>query len=418
LQDKVKSLVSTAFAHFINDGSNNTFPVLYPLLQQLFGFANSLLGLLAFTLSGSSIIAAPFIGRRSDVGRNYVVLMVIGILMISVGLIGFPLGMAYFQGSQLLFVLVFFVLVTGFGSSFYHPIGAAILTEKWTGKNRGRAMGLNGSMGALGSMAFPIMAVALITYFSVRAASLLGCLGVVTAVVVFVLLRKMQFSSPSPEAKKTEPTRGAAATSPSEPVTRARPVPLLVVLPAILALTVSAFLRSAFAIGVSQFLPTFLTNVDRVPYVYVGLAVAIQPAMGVISQPLFGYFADRFGRRLFLGVSTVGSIVSILLFISTTNIVLVELCLAMFGLFQYTAFPLLLGLAAEISPRGATTLANSVVWGFGTVAGGAVGSFALGFLSEPSYLGSWSSAFLAVTIIGALSLAFIPFIPRPGRRID
>jgi hypothetical protein len=45
--------------------------------------------------------------------------------------------------------------------------------------------------------------------------------------------------------------------------------------------------------------------------------------------------------------------------------------------------------------------------------GGVVGPIILGILTEPSLLGSLSSAFLAVTVVGLFSIVFIPFIPKP-----
>ena len=63
--------------------------------------------------------------------------------------------------------LVVFTLIAGFGSSFYHPIAAAIWNETFSLKGRGRAMGINGSMGGFGKFAFPIITVGLIVLYGV-----------------------------------------------------------------------------------------------------------------------------------------------------------------------------------------------------------------------------------------------------------
>src|SRR5208283_2528506 len=121
-------------------------------------------------------------------------------------------------------------------------------------------------------------------------------------------------------------------------------IPLREVLPPILALTFASFLRGLFSQSVIQFMPVYLVSVSHVPYSYVGLAVLIMPGVGTISQPLFGHLADRFGRRTMFGISSLGAALAILLFVHVTGIVLQEVSLALFGLFQFTGFPLVLAL--------------------------------------------------------------------------
>lgn len=411
LRDNTKSLISTAFAHYINDGSLNIVTILYPILVlPPYNFSNTMVGVTAAVLNGFSIIMSPFIGRRSDLGRNYANLIIIGLGTISLGIIGFALAMVYFHGLELFFVLIPFALVAGFGSSFYHPIGAAILNEQWERKNRGRAMGINGSMGSFGILSFPIIAVALIATFGIASMGLLGLLGFAIAVMIHLLMRRVKF-----KPKETDIIEESGKNFHASQSNNKSPIPFAIIIPTILALTISTFIRSFSSQSVIQFLPLYLNTVDKIPYSYVAIAVAVMPAMGMVSQPLFGYLADRFGRRLNLGLSTAGAIVAMLVFISTTNIVVAEVALAFFGLFQFTGFPLILALAIEISPKGATTISNSIVWGIGNIGGATIGPVVLGLLSEPGYLGSLNSAFFAMTTVGLISLVFVPFIPRPVR---
>ncbi|MHB8566908.1 MAG: MFS transporter [Nitrososphaerales archaeon] len=397
MRDNAKSLIATATAHYVNDGALNIFPILYPLLLlHPYNFTNATIGVIAAVLNGSSILASPYIGRRSDVGRNFVTLIIIGVVTISIGAAGFSLAMVYFQGYSLFFVLIPFAFLAGFGSSFYHPLGAAVLNEQWERKNRGRAMGINGSLGSFGILSFPIIAVALITTFSLSSVSALGVFGIGIAVMIYLLMRNVNFGASTKQMAR-------------------KVIPWKIVMPTILALTVSTFFRSFFSQAIIQFLPVYLIKVNHMQYSYVPLAIAVMPAMGMISQPIFGQLADRIGRRLTLGISTVGSVVTMLLFITTSNIALAEVFLAFFGMFQFTGFPLILALAIEISPKGATTLSNSIVWGFGNVGGATVGPIFLGLLSEPALLGSLTSTFFWMTIIGSISILLVPLIPRPTR---
>lgn len=399
LKDNVKSLIATAAGHFVNDGSLNIFPILYPiLLFPHYGFTNATVGVIAAILNGFSIVASPFIGRKSDVGRNFVLLIVVGVVTISVGVVGFVLAMTFFSGYTLFLILIPFALITGFGSSFYHPLGAAILNEQWERRNRGRAMGINGSFGSFGILAFPIMTGALYGAFGVSSIASLGALGFGVAALIFFIMRNVEF--------------GQSKMDSSVKVS----VPRMLLFSTLFALTLSTCIRYVFAQGTIQFIPIYLNKVNHLPLEYVPLAFAVMPAVGMIAQPTFGQLADRIGRRLIFGISNVGTVVAMFLFIFSPNIYVAELFLAIFALFQFTGFPLILALTVEIAPRGATTLSNSIVWGFGSIGGTAIGPLILGFLSEPAFLGSLPAAFFWITVIGAFAIIPVPFIPRPIRQ--
>lgn len=389
--------------HFLNDGGGAVFPILYPLLIQSYAFSSLSIGVLGTLLSVSSIVASPFIGRSSDYSRGFMRLIPLGLIMISVGIAGFAASMAVFSRTMLFIALLVFTMIAGFGGSFYHPLGAAVLNETWPVNGRGRAMGLNGSMGALGLLSFPIVAVALEVNFGITSVSLLAVLMVVLSVFIYLAL------------KDIVALKQVRHDSAADDNVKKSGVPFRVLLPTILALTLSAFFRNVLAGGVTQFLPTYLTTVDKVSYGSVGISIAAYPLAGLVGQPLFGSLSDRVGRRLLLGISSLGIVGAVLMLVFTAgNYWLAEASLAVFGLFFYTGFPLLLGLTNIIAPKGATTLSNSIVWGLGTVGGGALGPLIVGVLSES---GSLSEAFLVLSVVGALSVAFLPFVPKPKQTI-
>jgi MFS transporter, FSR family, fosmidomycin resistance protein len=419
LRDLTRSLIATSVGHFVNDGSLSLFPFLYPILITSYSFSYLTTGILAGTFSAASIISAPFIGRRSDFKRNYVFLLTAGLCLVAIGIIGYSIVMTLFgstNSSEIFLVLIPLSIVGGFGTSFYHPLGAAILNESVQSNVRGRAMGINGALGSFGSLIFPIIAVALIATFGVSFLSLLGLFAGALSVIIYFIMRQINFAT-RPELDK-EDTPVEQSLSDMETHTkgvRRGPTPLKVLLPLIWVLTIFSLLRTVFTQGVVQFVPTYLTSVDHVRYQYLGLAVAVMSAMGMISQPVFGSIGDRLGRKTTVAITTAGAAISMIFFLSTTNIILSEIFLALFGLFQYTAFPLILGLAAEISPTGARTLTNSIVWGIGITGGATIGPLLVGILAERSFLGSLGSAFLAVSVIGLLSVATLPFIRRPRK---
>jgi hypothetical protein len=66
-------------------------------------------------------------------------------------------------------------------------------------------------------------------------------------------------------------------------------------------------------------------------------------------------------------------------------------------------------------PRGATSLANALVWGFGSTAGGAIGPLATGALIGGNY-GRLGFAFAVLAVAAVGSAVATIFVPRPARR--
>jgi MFS transporter, FSR family, fosmidomycin resistance protein len=401
-RDSTKSLLGTSIGHFLNDGANNLFPVVYPVLLKSYNVSLEFIGILAALYSLSSLVASPFIGRRSDYNESYLRLIPLGLIVVAFGILGFALSVVFFPGNLLYFGLVLFTLIAGFGSSFYHPIAAAILNETWSFDSRGRAMGINGSIGGVGTLVFPIITVGLIVLYGVKSLTLVGIAFILLAIAIYSIMRTIA----APErAKKIAQTEKVASG-----------VPFRIVLSSVLALTLSALFRSLMTQGVLNFLPTYLNTVSKIPYQYVGSVQVAYAFFAIVGQPLFGSLSDRFGRKSMIGVTLVGCVVSVfLLSLSSTNFWLTEFSLGLFGLFSYTGFPLFLGLTGLIAPKGGVTLANSIVWGFGMIGGGTLGPVLVGVLSEPAFLGSLNQAFLFLSGVGAISLAFMPFIPNPAK---
>jgi MFS transporter, FSR family, fosmidomycin resistance protein len=414
LNDSSKVLAATSLGHFINDGLNNIFPIVYPLLLLApFGYNYFSISMLGATLSLFSITTAPLIGRRSDLGKNFNSLMSIGVVIIVVGMIGFSLSMARIAGLELLLLLIMTSAVAGLGTSFYHPIAAAILSGAWPKATRAFAMGVNGSVGTVGTLFLPIIADFVIVRFGILSLIGIGAFGLGIALVMFLLMRIAHYGSDN----SNSPDAAAIEKSDLLP-TSSTGVPLKIVLASTLALTLVSFFRGAFFNGIQVFLPTYLQKIDNIPYALLGLAISVIPAAGIVSQPLFGRLADRSDLRKVIAITQVGGVISIAVFVFSPNFTVAEIFLGISGAFQFTGFPLLLALASQIAPKGAVTLSNSIVWGLGTVAGGVVGPVLIGFLSGKAILGSLPLAFDALLIVGIVGVAFVPFIPKQSKIIE
>ncbi len=402
LTESSKTLAITSLAHFINDGSLYVFITLYPkLLPSQF----LLIGILGGLQNLFSVIASPFIGRIADRDKNYGRLMSLGLVLMGIGIVGYSDSVIFAEGSDRFLFLIPFAIIAGIGSSFYHPLGASTLHEKMDKQSMGRAMGINGAIGSLGRAVYPLFVVTLVLYFTVPSVALLSLVTFAAASIISSVFHGMQVARES---------IGSGVVASRKPQSA---VPIKRLLPPILGLTVIAFAKGMFSIGIVYFMPSYLTNELHVGYnLEFGAMLSIMLVMAVVGQPLFGSVSDKLGRRLTLGISVAGSAASMLLFLGTTDILYSTIYLAMFGFFGLTGFPLLMPIAIDAAPEGAATMSGSIVWGVGNVGGGALGPFLIGLLANPGLLGSLASSFYVVTFISLISLVLFPTIPRPQKR--
>ncbi len=384
---KQRILTLTSISHFINDGNTWFLPVAFTFLIEYLGVLKVLIGILGGIFFGVSALASPLVTRIADKINLHSKIMGIGILLWGLSLILFGLSI---QINSLPFI-IFSVALSGFASAFYHPLGAAMLSITYKG-SAGIALGINGSMGSLGRAIYPSLTLTLFSIFHkdmLLTALVLGILSLVAAIPsLFINVNLV----------KDDEHKNIAKSDIKSPM-------IVVIL-----LTIISLLRSIFAQGISQFLPTLL--VENYGYSYnfdLGEAISIALAAAIIGQPLLGLLSDRIGRRIIYGISTAGAVISFLIFLKIPSLVL----LSIFGFFTFSAFPLMLSIVGDLVPRGSASFANSLVWGLGVTGGGVIGPVLVGILAQSYNLILASEL---ISIIGLISALLIPFIPKSPKR--
>jgi FSR family fosmidomycin resistance protein-like MFS transporter len=419
MQSNMKSLVATSLAHFVNDGNIYVFITLYPILFPLEYYSLGstklpslfLIGILIALQNAFSVVASPPVGRTADRTGKYRGLLSLGLCLMGIGIAGYALSILFVSGGLLFLTLIPFSIIAGIGGAFYHPLGGSVLSKTWPYRSVGRAMGINGAMGSTGRALFPLLVVSLVTFLAIPGVMVLALLGFVIALLVFIILREVNFFTPT---KQTD-TVGASKIQEryDDKKIRKHEISILSVIHSILALTIVAFLRGVFSFGVVSFVPEYLESVSGLKYgITLGLALTLVLALPIFGQLFFGTLADKFGRRLVLGITTVGSAMAILLLLYTHDVYLEIILLTLFGFFAFTQFPLLMPLSSNAVPREAATLSNSIVWGIGNSGGNSIGPFLVGLLASPSFLSTLNGAFLIVTIISLLSTPLLLFVPK------
>lgn len=384
---KQRILTLTSISHFINDGNSWFLPVTFTFLIEYLGISKFLIGILGGVFFGISALTSPLITRIADKTSSYSKIMGIGILLWGFSLILFGISI---QINSLPFIILS-VALAGFSSTFYHPLGAAMLSITYKG-NAGIALGINGSMGSLGRAIYPTLTLALFAVLHrnmTLTAVILGVVSLIAAIPSLIINVNL--------ASKDDPKNVIKGNMKS---------PIIV----IILLTITALLRSVFTQGISQFLPTLL--VENYGYSYnvnLGEAISIALAAAIVGQPILGLLSDRVGRRIIYGISTAGAVISFLTFLKIPSIIL----LSLFGFFTFSAFPLMLSIVGDFVPRNSASFANSLVWGLGVTGGGVIGPVIVGILAQMYNL---ILATELVSVVGLISALLIPFIPRPPKR--
>lgn len=397
--NRYSNLALASVGHFVNDGTLFFFPLLVDIFATYRGFFPLELSAMFAAFYVTSSIATVLIGRLADKTGRYGELMTVGIFFVSAGLVSFFYTLAYSPPSDLLPMAIFSSFVSGFGSAFYHPLGAAIIQNSFDGRTRGKALGVNGAMGSLGrAIYFPLFFSIAIVITQNGSILLFSIVGFVASFLIYTGFRKQRIRMVSKkEENHAQPIR--------EIMTKG-----------IVFLTAVTLVRNIATQGIVGWFPTYLTNVRGIPIAAsLGTVMAIIYSSAIIGQPVFGILTDRFDKRFVLAFSTLGSSLSLLGYILSTGFISV-LFLPLFGFFTFSGFPMLLSLVSEYVPKGVSSLGNAVVWG-GSSIGMAIGPTLIGTMmfSDYSRMNYIFEVMAIVILIVSIATVFLPKPPRKSK---
>jgi len=133
--------------------------------------------------------------------------------------------------------------------------------------------------------------------------------------------------------------------------------------------------------------------------------------LGVPGQLLFGHFSD-IHRTASVAVNTAGQSLAILFYLYTlSNPIISVTCLALFGFFTYSSYPVFLSAVSDSVPPRFLSLSNSIVWGLGILGGNAIGPLIVG-LAVGNNLSLLPTVFFVLAVASGLSTALVTFVPR------
>ena len=394
-------LGTTSLAHFVNDGTVFFVPVMADLLASRGHVSAPVITVMLTGFYLSSSAAGILIGRLADSGGSRGAKMAMGILGLAAGLLLFAAAVAAPDVTERTVLALLAALVAGVGSSVYHPLGASLIIAAFPPRGRARALGANGAMGSLGRALYPTL------FFAVTGliASQTG------AVVVFAVVAAGAAVLLWTTRVDSRPVAGAGAHSP----VATGGAPQRAWLDRNIAiLTVVSLLRSLAFTGMVAWLPTYFTRERGLGLSgELGLMVTLLYAGGIVGQPVFGLLADRVDKRLMLAIATLGAAATTFGYLNVGGAGGLAL-LGLFGVFNFSGFPLLMSLVADYAPKGSSSTANAFVWGLGSTGGQALGPLVIGLLALSSYR-HLAGSFEALALVAVAGLVGLLLLPRAGR---
>jgi MFS family permease len=413
-----RALILTSLAHLVNDGVSMVPLSIFPLLLTMFGLSAPELGVVAAMWNVTSVLGSPVVGHLSDRLRQNGALLVAGVVMMAVGTVG--TGWSVTSGTvrswlplDLYPALVLFAAVGGFGSSVAHPIGATVLSQAYPPSKIGTALGLNGALGSLGRTLYPSFVVILITALNLPYGVIaLGLLGLIPAALIGLFPIETIRDRTSRISLSSEAINPAGSSDPRENGPRKTSSLSSSAKTSLLALTMIGVLRGAFGQGVVSFLSVFIVEVQHYSFSFgVGVIMMISIVLSIPGQAIFGYFSDLH-RRASLAISTVFQSLAIIFYLYTlSNPIVATICLALFGFFTYSSYPVFIAAVTDAVPPDLLSLSNSIVWGVGLLGGNAIGPIIVGLVVE-STLSLLPTVFFALAIVSGLSTALVALLPR------
>ena len=399
---RLRALAFTSVAHATNDGMNIYVSFAADFLATARGVPPPVTTAMLVVFNAASVVLSLFVGRWSDRSGRAGWLIGLGVALLSSGLAGFYLALVYTDGVALLAAVLISAALAGFGTSFYHPLGATILQASFQDASRGRALGANGSIGSIGRAAYPSL------FFLVPALSTIydpfavfAAIGLAVAAILWLGLRNWR--APALPVPATPPPANGGHHSLRDAATRGA-----------VLLTAVVFIRSMATQGIVAWLPVFITLQKGAGLgAGLGLILSTMYLAAIPGQPMFGWLVDHYDRRVILGLSSVGSGLSILAYLFSEGWLSV-LCLVLFGLFTFSGFPLFLSLAADYVPREAASSGNALVWGLGASGGSLFGPLLAGVIIVTDYalLGVAFEVLAAIALVSAVGTVLLPRVAQ------
>jgi MFS family permease len=257
-------------AHALHDGYTDLIYVMLPIWQNEFGLGFAALGLMKTVFSGT---LAGFQIPSGLLAERYGAPIV---LALGTALAGFGYCLAGFSSGVPLLVGALFV--AGLGASTQHPLASSLIAHAFAGARSLKALGTYNFAGDIGKMTLPAAASLLFVVLPWREALvLLGGIGLIAAILIFVLIPRFAAEAAAPRKNEGRAGRGSRLSQFGFPL--------------LLAVGV---LDSATRMAFLTFLP-FVLTAKGASLPTIGLALTLVFAGGAAGKLVCAFIGARIG---------------------------------------------------------------------------------------------------------------------------
>ena len=382
-------------AHAVNEFYSVALPPILPLLVNDFAITYGEAGaLLTVFFATYSIFQLPAGMLADRIGQRW---------LLAGGMVVLAAGILVAASAQGYWTLLLAEVIAGIGGSTYHPSGMSIISDLESGATEGKAMGIHGLGGVVGTALAPALVGGLAALFDWRVALTVSAgVGVVYAVVFLVVFRpesRSDGNAPIEPDGGTDERTASRASEESDGRVAGLADLISVPLEPWVAVLFLANLAIATELGaVRTFVTSFLVEQAGTT---AGVANAIFFVLLVgagVSSLAAGSLADSMDRRALgfgaLAISTVT--LSLTAIVPLVPIVLFA-WFFLLGAVMWAALPAMNAITSQYSERGFSGSLFGVMLTAGSL-GGAIGPLLFGVAAERFGLGA---AFPLVAVISA-----------------
>lgn len=333
-------------AHFINDGFEMIVPTLLPTIAAALALSYAQIGVIGGSMMVAMGLGQALVGAGSDFFGHKKALIIIGIVSTSLSFILMACSQSYT-------VLLIANLLAGFGLSIYHPVGIAMISNKF-GEHQGKAMGIHGSGGNAGMFLFPLLAGMLADIIGWRLTlAFFPIVGFVIAFFYALLVRE-------------------------EPCSLSRFEPRKLLVPVLAVIIVSLGFFDMACRGFVVYFPVTLGDIG-VSSTLVGVYLSLFFGIGILGQYLGGIAADAYDRRVSLALLTCISGVSMYAALSNPNGMFMIAALLIAGLAVHMVWPIFFVMYAHRTPPALRGTGMGLFFSMGYLVG-ATSPVAMGYM--------------------------------------
>ncbi len=307
-----------SFAHL----SHDTFSAfLAPLLPLLIAKLEMSLFMAAFLDIARRIPALfnPFLGLIAEkTGAKYFVILTPAITAICMTLIGLT------SSYVVLFILLF---VAGISAAFFHVPSPTMIKES-SGDKVGTGMSFFMVGGELARTIGPLVATAAVSVWGLEGIYKLMPLGIIASIILYVKLKDFDTNRPIGKPKEKGDTKKLLK----------KYFPFFIVIGSFI------LFQSGMKSALTLYLPVYLVNQGESLW-YAGISLSILQSFGVLGTLVSGNLSDKIGRKHTLIIASIGSAISMGLFIYFDTIFILPLV----GLFLFATGPVLMATVQDTS---------------------------------------------------------------------